>query len=232
MSEPFETLELIGDDATIEGVVFGTEKIGDGVKSLDELAGGAAASGKGKGEWRVTAKAAAGSVFGELAIGDLFLADGDEVPVAGDKAKQLTCTPFLDASGFDIGFEAKEVEITLQKHRILKYRKGKSDATGNIKGIYTLGVTGESGGLTNQFLRIVKKAADGSVTVSAVNSHPIYIRGVIRDTKVSGTTFAFVFGQIELFGLKMGSDPGSKQEYSSKFRFTGDDPVYYEREIV
>jgi len=225
-----EVISLIGDDATIEAVDFGTEQVGDGVKTLDELAGGTAASGKGKGEWRITAKAASASLFGELEIGDLFPADGDEVPKVGDKCALIIGTEFMDSSGWEANFTAKEVETTLLRHKIMKYRKGKADAEGTLKGIFTLGVTGEAGGLLNQFLKIVKKDAAG-VTVAKVSSRPIYIRGVIRDTNIAGETYAFIFAQIELFGIKLGAESGNKQEYSSKFRFTGNDPVYYERVI-
>lgn len=226
-----ENITLIGDDATIEEASFAAEVIGDAVKSFDVLAGGVAGSGKGKGYWLITAKAAAASIFGALVIGDLFPADGDELPATGDKAKLMTATPFLDASGWNASFTAKEVDITLLKHRVMKYRKGKSDAEGTLKGVFTLGVTGESGGLLNQFLKIVHKNGTG-ITVSDVNAHPIYIRGVIRDTKNSGETFAFIFAQIELFGISLGAESGNKQEYSSKFRFTGADPVYYEEELA
>jgi hypothetical protein len=226
-----EVISLIGDDATIEAIEFGEEKLGDNLKTLDELAGGAAASGNGKGEWLITAKAATDSIFGELEVGDVFPADGDEAPKTGDKCKLVTGMELMDSSGWEANFTAKEVELTLLRHKIMKYRKGKADAEGTLKGIFTMGVTGEAGGLLNQFLKIVKKDSSG-VTVSKVNSRPIYIRGVIRDTTVSGETYAFIFAQIELFGIKLGAESGAKQEYSSKFRFTGNDPVYYERVIA
>lgn len=202
------------------------------MKTFDVLAGGIAGSGKGKGYWLITAKAAAASIFGSLNLGDIFPSDGDEVPATGDKAKFMTATPFLDASGWNASFAAKEVEVTLLKHKVQKYRKGKSDAEGTLKGVYTLGVTGEAGGLLNQFLKIVHRSSAGVVTVSEVNAHPIFIRGVIRDTTTSGETYAFIFAQIELFGISLGAESGNKQEYSSKFRFTGSDPVYYEEEIA
>jgi hypothetical protein len=228
----YEEITLIGDDATIETLEFGVEKIGDGIETLDELAGGAAASGAGYGEWLITAKAAAGSIFGELAVGDVFPADGDEVPAVGDKCKLATGTEMMDASSWEANFTAKEVDTTLLKHKVMKYRKGKADAEGTLKGVFTIGVTGEAGGLLNQFLKVVKKAASGAVTVSAVNSRPLWIRGVVRDTSTTGQVYSFMFAQIELFGIKLGAESGNKQEYSSKFRFTGNDPVYYEREIA
>jgi hypothetical protein len=224
-----EVKTLIGDDATIEELAFGVEKIGDATKTFDVLIGGAA--GSGKGAWLITAKAAA-SIFGDLAIGDIFPSDGLEVPAVGDKAKFATATPFLDASSWGVNFTAKEVEITLLRHRVTKYRKGKADADGTLKGVFTLGVTGEAGGLLNQFLKIVHKDKLGAITVSNINSHPIYIRGVVRDTNVADETYAYLFAQIELFGVGLGAESGNKQEYSSKFRFTGSDPVYYEEEIA
>lgn len=227
-----ENKTLIGDDATIEEVTFGIEQIGDGIKSFDVLAGGIAGSGMGKGGWIITAKAAAASIFGDLDVGDYFPADGDELPAAGDKAKFVTATPLLDASGWSASFSAQEVEVTLLRHKVKKYRKGKADADGTLEGVFTLGVTGEPAGLVNQFLKIVHKDKTGAITVSKVNSHPIFIRGVIRDTNISGETYAFIFAQIELFGVGLGAKSGDKQSYSSKFRFTGNDPVYYEEDIA
>lgn len=226
-----EVVTLIGDDATIEKIVFGTEQSGDGIKTLDELAGGSAGDGSGKGFCQITAKAETGSVFGQLKAGDLFPADGDEVPASGDKVKFITVNPFLDVSSWEASFSAQEVETTLLINKTKTYRKGKADGEGSIKGIFTLGVTGEAGGLLNQFVKIVKKAADGSITVSEISSDPIYIRGVVRDTDKAGETYAFMFARIELYGIKLGGESGSKQEYSSKFRFMAD-PVYYEQEIV
>ena len=226
-----ENKTLIGDDATIEEVTLGTEKMGDATKTLDELAGGTVGSKKGKGGWIITAKAAAASVFGDLLVGDYFPADGDEVMATGDKAKQVTAKELLDSSGWSVNFSAQEVEITLLRHKVKKYRKGKADADGTLEGVFTLGVTGEPSGLVNQFLKVVQKNTTGALTVSAVNAHPIYIRGVIRNTTVSGETYAFLFGQIELFGVSLGAKSGSSQSYSSKFRFTGADPVYYEEDI-
>jgi len=221
-----EMLTLIGDDATIEKVQFGTEQAGDGTKTLDTLAGG---TGKGKGEWLITAKASTGSVFGSLKVGELFPADGTEIPANGDKAKLITATPFLDATSWSASFSAKEVETTRLINTVNTYRKGKADAEGQVKGIFTLGVTGEAGGLLNQFVKIVKK--DGStVTVSEISSAPIYIRGVIRNTNKSGEVLAFLFAQIELYGVNLGAESGNKQEYTSKFRFVSD-PVYYERTL-
>lgn len=225
-----ETIRLIGDDASIERVTFGVEKIGDGIKTFDVHVGGAGSPGKGF--WLITAKAAAGSIFGALVVGDLFPADGDEIMVADDKAKLLTCTPFLDASGWSCQLTAQEVETTLLQDRVKKYRKGKSDADGSLKGVFTLGVTSEAGGLLTRFMRIVKKDAAGVITVSSIDSSPIFIRGVVRNTATAGETFAFMFAQIELFGIKLGADIGSKQEYESKFRLTGSDPVFYNQELV
>lgn len=227
-----EVLTLIGDDATIEKVTLATEQSGDGTKTLDELAGGTSGDGSGKGDWMITAKAETASFFGELKVGDLFpAAVGDEVLVVGDKAQKVNSTAFMDASGWEASFSAQEVETTRLINKIKTYRKGKADGEGSIKGIFTIGVTGEAGGLLNQFVKVVKKAAAGTITVSEITSAPIYIRGVVRDTKYSGETYAFMFAKIELYGIKLGGESGSKQEYTSKFRFMAD-PVYYKLEIA
>jgi len=226
-----EELTLIGDDCNLETCEFGPEKIGDATKSFDELAGGAAASGAGKGLWLITAKAATASLFDDFEIGDVFPADGDEVPATGDKAELAVETQMADASGWSTTMTASEVETTKLKHKIKKYRKGKADAEGTISSIFTLGVTGEPGALANQFMKVVKKTASG-ITVSQVNSHPIWLKGIIRDTDVADNVYAFIFGQIELFNIGFAGKSGEAQGYDAKFRFTGNDPVYYELELA
>jgi len=185
----------------------------------------------GKGGWIITAKAATGSIFGGLIVGDYFPADGDEIPAVGDKAKFVTASPLLDSSGWSATFSASEVDVTLLRHKVKKYRKGKSDGEGSLEGVFSIPETGKANGLVNQFLKVVHKTAAGVLTVSEVNSHPLYIRGVIRDTSVAGEVYAFMFAQIELFGVGLGGKSGSNQAYTSKFRFVGADPVYYELEL-
>ncbi len=218
---------LIGDDATIEKVTFGEEKTGNGTLTLDEHAGGTSGSHAGKGFWLITGKAPTGSIWGTLVVGDLFPADGDEVPIALDKAKFLTCTPFLDASGWSCNFSKGEIETTLLRDKTKKYRSGKADADGSLKGIFTIGVTDQAGQLLNQFMKIISKSALGVVTVSEITGGALFIRGVVRNTTVAGETLEFMFAQINLFGIKLGAEIGNKQEYESKFRLTGSDPVFY-----
>lgn len=222
-------LRLVGDDADLVTLEFGTELVGDAVKTFDVFAGGTA--GAGKKLYQITGKASTASIFGDLVNGDIFPADGDEIMAVGDKAKPITQTPFADCSSFVLNLTAAEIETTVIRDRTKKYRKGKADADGSIKCVFTIGETSKPGGILNQFMKIVKKTAT-TVTVSEQNSKPIYILGYVRQTDVADTTQAFVFAQIELFGVKLGADSGSKQEFESKIRLTGIDPVYWEVDVA
>ena len=85
---------LIGNDGAVYLGTVGTEKIGDATKTLDELVGGTAASGDGKGFYQVTAIASATTFFGwtEPEVGDYFYNSGTGVLATGDKAILLHCS--------------------------------------------------------------------------------------------------------------------------------------------
>mgnify|MGYP000536628000 CR=1 FL=1 len=210
---------LIGKDAVLTKVTFGTEV------STGSL--------NAKSFYKVTAKAGTGSIFGTLSVGDIFYTGNTSKTLGtGDKAMPITETPFLDSNGWEMTISSKEVDVTLAADGFEKFRLGKKSVEGSVTGIIVPSATLAAGGIVNRFLRLIKFASDGSVTVNEIDSSPIFIKGVIQKDMTSGETYAFVFAQIELFGCKLGGKGDSAQEFESKFKLAGADPVFYTIEVA
>lgn len=224
-------MRLIGDDCQLFSGELGEEKTGDGSKTLDELAGGAAASGKGAGYWMITAKAASSSFWPAGArVGDLYPSSGTEVLATGDKAKMLTLSEIADATGWTMVITHAEVATTKLTDKFNQYRFGKGDAQITINSIFIVGVTDANKGMVERTMRTFKKAAAGTVTVKDIDNDPIYFLGYVRKGEVAGETKDFVFAKVALSNMTLGGTSGQAQSYDTTARLQSD-PIFYSEEI-
>jgi hypothetical protein len=228
-----KTLELIGDDSQIfTGALASTELVGDGTKTLDALGGGTLGDKSGAGMYIVTAKGTTSFFPSLLKVGELYPAAGSEVLTVGDKVKKLTLTQVADATGWKFSISRSKIETTRLAHRFKKYRLGKYDASGTLSSIFTVGITDANGGLITKTMKMFKKAANGTITITEVDDSPLYFLGYVRKTSVSGETEDFVFGQIYLHDMTLGGQSGSAQSYDANMSLTGIDPVFYSIDII
>lgn len=220
---------LVGNDGRLIFVELGTELVGDGIKTITELM----VTGSGKADWFISAMAATGSVFPSgFEVEDLFPALGTEVLAVGDKIKPITEVPFMELSGgWDAKFTKDWIEVTLQHQKTKKYRGGKQDATGSIKGAFVAGVTSGAGGMLNKYMKLVTVAANGTITISPVASSQIYIKGVVNNGVAAGDLYEFMWAKIETGAFDLTANDGSRQEYTAEFRFVGNDPVFYSKTL-
>lgn len=217
---------VVGDDGNLYGGDMGAEVSGDATKTLDVLAGGVAASGRGKGFWLVTAKAAVGSIFGSVPVGKIFPADGDEIPVVGDKAQFFQGVMVGDNVGWDVSISQKEISTDLLKDEFSQYGLGKKDFDGSIKGQFVQGITDKAGGMLNRYFPIVGKTAAGVVSYSPAANTPFYIMGYIKESTLPGDTSNIMFAKVYLLGFKLGATSGQGQAFESKIRLAGLDPCF------
>jgi len=224
--------ELIGDDCqVVTAEVSAIELVGDGAKTLEELGGGSAGGTTQKGFYLVTAKAAASFFPSGLDVGEVYPFDASEVLEVGDKVKKLTLVVQADASGWKGSVSRSEVDTTLLKHKWKKYRFGKSDMSLTINSITTLGVSDEAVGTLGRTIKLFRKEADGTVTISEPDDAPVYFFGYIRETDLPGETAAFLFAQVTFSGSGFGGSLGSAQSQDLSCRLTGQDPVFYSIDI-
>lgn len=231
---------LVGSDGRLVTVTYGDEETGNGTDDLDDLVGDGV--GSGEGWWEITQIADAGTAFpAALAVGDLFWDDGtmvldDGTAVTGqpDKAKLLVETVKADITNFGLEINRAEIDVTTLSDDVKRYRSGKTDMTGSMEGITTLGTTDAAGYIINNFIRIVSQAAAGTVTVSAIDDSPIYIKGVIQsDTSTAGEQEAFIWARVNILSTSLGASGEDAQSFTSSFRIApGDpDPTLYMRTI-
>lgn len=219
---------LVGDDGEIWSLSESNiEIVGDGARKLSQLISDKDLSNGS--EYIIAQKAVNGSKLGDFEIGDLYYSPkGEEILASGDKLKYLIAEKMADAKNVTFTITSSEINVTVMGDKVSKYRKGKGDASGSLT-MQVMISQMKKGSLYNQFFKLVRDAADGSRTVSVVGNKPLYIKSFLQK-QGQGETRVFLLGQIELFGITLGGDMGSAQEYSSNLRFTNNDPILYVEE--
>lgn len=227
-----EEMPLVGDDGLIMTGKPGITYEGDGSKTLHVLVGGAGATSGGDGMYIIAAKAASNSVIPNgMNVGELYPALGSEVLAAGDKLTKLDLTHVADATGWQFQITQGEIDVTRLKDNFKKYRLGKKEATGTVNSIMTLGVSDEEDGIVAKTMKLFRRKADGTVTVTQLENTPVYFLGYVRKTDTPGETEAFMFAQVYLYNMNLGGQTGNAQSYDSSMRMTGMDPVFYSLDI-
>jgi hypothetical protein len=87
------------------------------------------------------------------------------------------------------------------------------------------------GSLVNKFMKLVSSGAS-SVTVTDIDTSPLYIQGVLQKDGSPGETLYHFFAQVELFGMKLGAASGDAQAFDSDFRVIGNDPIMYYKTVA
>jgi hypothetical protein len=228
-----EKKTLVGDDSMIfTGDLDTTEYSGDGTATIAALVA-AAPGAKATGHIMciITATAAANSVFpGGLKAGELYPALGTEVPETGDKFRILNLAHVADASSWSLSITQAEIDVTRLNDRFRKYRLGKKDAQLTLSSIFTTGESDTEGGVINRNMKLVKRAADGAITVADEANRALYMLGYTNKAALPEEVDDFVFCQIYLYNVTLGGQSGSAQSYDASGRLTGLDPVFYSLE--
>lgn len=213
---------LIGNDGAIYLKSLAVEIVGGllGTETLDELVGGTAGDGGGKGFYQVTTIGDTATYFAwdNPEIKDYFYNDGTGVLEAGDTAIPVVLleTDGEDTSikSFDISLTKDKIDVTTIADRKQKtYRMGKVDASGTMSGITLIG----NDLIKNRFLDIMTVSATGTFTMSRKTDDELYFVGYLNDEEISGDTLVAVVGKIEIESGSMGATDGSAQEFSSGF---------------
>ncbi len=204
---------LIGSDGSLYTASFGTA-----------LATGTATSGS----WYKIATVSGVATFpAGYEVGDLVLGNGQTFN-AGNTAALATFTSVADCTSFSFDVSADEVEVTVLGDSVKKFRKGKSDFSGTIEGINFISEMRKASSFINRFIRTVVATSANVATLQPKSTAALYGKFFLNDSTASGETQVFLFGQIEIFGAKLGAAVGDVQSYSSGVRFTGDaDPMLY-----
>jgi hypothetical protein len=160
--------------------------------------------------------------------GDIVVGDAGKTLTASNSAYLITTAEMLDVNEFSIALKAAEIDVTVLSDNASKYRKGKTDISGTIKGINTVSVMKTAGSALNRFMRIVNLSATYSGTLSNVDgSDLIGVFYLQKDAVTTGETEAYMVAQIELFGYNLGAAVANAQSWDSSIRLIGPDPIVY-----
>lgn len=213
--------KLIGSDGFLVLGEVGSEYTGDGSQTLDELAGGLAASEEGKGFYQVTAVAASGSAFTwtNAQAKDYFYDDGTLVMAVGDLAIPLPKDPDASIKSFEITLTADKIDTTTLTDKQKTYRMGRDDAAGTMTGITSIG----NETISDRFMDRMEVSSLGVKTMNRKNKSPFYFIGYLQGEELSGETLSAIVGKVEPEGFTYGASDGSAQEFSTGFAPTADD---------
>lgn len=210
---------LIGNDGAIYLTEEVTAFVGDGTKTLDELATGTASSGKGKGFYRVEKMATSASAFNWLdaQIGDYFYNDGTMKPKVGDDCLPIallnSVSEDTSIKSFEISLTKDKIDVTTLPDKVKTYRMGKTDASGTMSGITS--ITNDK--IRSRFIDSMKVSSAGAYTMSRKGNSPLFFVGFLNAEETAGDTLIAVVGKIEIENVSLGATDGSAQEFSSGF---------------
>jgi hypothetical protein len=158
-----------------------------------------------------------------------FTADGTEdITSTTDEAYPLTLTDQCDVQNWSLEFSANEVDVTTLCDQSKVYEKGRVDPSGNIEGVFTLGITDQDGGFANNFVDIVSQADDGgAITINKIDDSSIYLILYKQKDDSSGETETFYIVPSVVLSFSDNVTDGEAQSFSSSFRPTNDDEVKF-----
>ena len=224
-------MRLIGDDADLYGATLSREISGDGLSELNDLQN---VEDGGVGEFLITGTGA-NSAFAPLGIGDVFESkNGTTVLRTGDRCRQLVDMKRVAAvTSWSIELTADEVEVTTLADNVKKYRKGKVDATGSMKGQFDTHAVKKGEGIQNQFFNVIIRKSDGMVQMVPKKEGSIFIKGYLQSKDTPEADKIFTSAEIQPGTITLGADLGSAQEFDGPFRLTGDTnlQLYYQERV-
>lgn len=201
-------MRLIGDDADLYSAKLGAEMT---TGSLTEGA-----------EYLITARAATGSAFGALLPGIVMLATGEETLATGDKCKPLTGLAQVAAvTSWSIELSADEVEVTTLGDNVKKYRMGKADASGTMRGQFDTDAVKAGKGIQNRFFDVIIRKANGTVEIVPKTEGSLFIKGYLQAAETPDADRIFTYAEINTGAMKLGADLGAAQEFDGSFRLAG-----------
>lgn len=181
------------------------------------------------GWWKIGAKAAVASRFGDLDVNEYYYAPATVSLTAGDTAYAVTTTDFLDLSGWSLELASDEIEVTVMNDTFKKYRRGKQDANGTASFVFIRGETDAADGLSRYFFKQATISASGVVSdVLERSTDSLLLIGYIDDETGSGDYKLAMAFEVEFFNFSLPLNMSEAVNMEIPFRLFGaTDPVLY-----
>ena len=209
---------LVGSDAELHRYSFATP-----------LTSGTATAGA---EYKIVAKSGDTVFPAGYEIGDIWIGDGTATFSATNSAALATATVVAECSSFSFDLTSDEIEVTVLKDFVKKYRKGKTDMSGSVEGITFVSSLADGTSLANRFLRIANTSSINATTLHEVNQEEFYIKAYLQKDDATGETVVYLGGQVEFLSYNLGAAVADAQSFTANVRFTGNDPMIYTKAIA
>lgn len=206
--------KLVGDDGFLQNATFGAEVLGDGVATL---AVGTYLIINVAGTSAFPAPASGGTA---AAAGDILVVKTGDVitPATDDDVVTLTLTDQCDVTSWVMEFSSEEIDTTTLCDTVKTYRKGKSDMSGTLAGVYTVGLTNDKDGKFREFIDIAEQDGDASFDRFEQQEN-ILLGTFFLNNDSNKADEQYIVANYQLFGQGAGGELGSAQTFSSPFRF-------------
>lgn len=179
------------------------------------------------GWYKVAAKAVAASRFGDLEVGDYYVAPSVVSLTAGDSAYAVTTTVMADLSGWSLELTGDEIDVTVLADTYKKYRKGKLDANGSASFVFIRGETDADAGLAHYFFKEATISASGVVSnVLERSSDSLLLVGYIDNETGAGDYKLATAFEVEFFNFSLPMNSSEAVNMEVPFRLSGaTDPI-------
>lgn len=206
--------KLVGSDGTLFTAVIGTEIVGD---NITPLAAGYYVVTAIAGSSNFPASAGTGAI--DIRVGDLIKVGTTALtPNTGDNVKPLTLTERCDVQSWTLNFTADEIETTTFCDLVKTYEVGKTDSSGTITGITSIGTTTGPDGFLRQFTDTIEQDDQTQYDVYAKNTSLIFaLLTANKEGSAKGDEIDY-FAPINIFSSDIGGDQASAQTFTTTFR--------------
>ena len=208
---------LIGADAELHRYAWGTP-----------LITGTAAAGA---EYKIVALSGTTVFPAGYSVGDVWIGDGTATFSATNSASLGTPTVVAECSSFSFDLNSDEVEVTVLKDSVKKYRKAKTDMSGSVEGITFISSLADGSSLANRFLRIINTSGTNVSTINEIDNGEFYIKAYLQKDDAAGETVVYLAGQVEFTSYNLGAAVADAQSFTANVRFSGNDPMLYTKVI-
>lgn len=164
-------------------------------------------------------------------IGDVFIGDGTATFSATNSASLGTPAVVAECSSFSFDLSSDEIDVTVLKDGVHKYRRGKVDISGSVEGITFVSSLADGTSLANRFLRIMNTSGTNVSTLNEVDNGEFYIKAYLQKDDTAGETVVYLAGQVEFTSYNLGAAVADAQSFTANVRFSGNDPMIYTKVI-
>jgi hypothetical protein len=209
---------LVGNDGRIFGTVLGTEVDGDDSTPLP-VGRHLITAVAGSTGWPASAETGAVDIQVGYII-EFRTGDTTITPATGDSYVPLTETQLCDISGWSLEFSADEIDVTTLCDTQKVYEVGKTDVTGSVSGIVTLGQTDSVAdfGLARRFMDIVRQSGGDDVNLFTQTATEIFAELVVNADTNKGD-YLLYYAPVNLFGFSLAAASGAEaQTFESSMR--------------